>query len=98
MVYLPATFVMIGLAVLFIGFMPQIATFIWLYLYYSFFVVYLGKLLKVPDYLTHLTPYGWVPRLPVEKMDSMPLIVSSVIALVLIIAGMISYRKRDITG
>ncbi|MDS8792120.1 ABC transporter permease, partial [Streptococcus pneumoniae] len=63
-VYLPAVLIMIGLALVFIGFLPSFASVIWLYLGLSFFVVYLGELLQLPDWVEKLTPYGHIPGIP----------------------------------
>ncbi|WP_239257222.1 ABC transporter permease [Listeria ilorinensis] len=98
MVYLPAMLIMIGLALVLIGWLPKATSIIWLYLVYSFFVVYLGKALKIPDWMSNLTPYGWVPRLPTESFEAAPVVWLSVIGTALLVLGMIGYRRRDING
>lgn len=95
MVYLPAMWVMIGVAVLLIGFAPRFTGLVWAYLCYSFIVVYLGNLLKFPSWMANLSPYGHIPQLPVDNMDYMKVSVLTIIAVVLTIAGFIGYRKRD---
>ncbi|GGK32223.1 exporter of polyketide antibiotics [Caldalkalibacillus thermarum] len=97
-VYLPAMWVMIGMAVLFIGVAPQFSGFTWLYLIYSFVVVYLGGLFQFPDWMVNVTPFSHIPQLPIEEMAFTPVIMLTVIALVLIASGFIGYNKRDITG
>jgi len=96
MVYLPAIWVMLGVGVLFISFLPKLTKLIWVYLGLSFFVVYLGKILQLPTWVEKLTPYGNVPRLPIETMNWTSLIVLTIISIVLIIIGFYGYRKRDI--
>ena len=98
MVYLPAMWMMIGIAVLLIGFLPQGTSLIWLYLGYSFLVVYLGGLLDFPEWLANLSPYGNVPQLPVEEMNYLSLLIVTAIAIVLTIIGFMGYNKRDIKG
>ncbi|WP_391119151.1 ABC transporter permease [Psychrobacillus sp. L3] len=98
MVYLPAIWTMIGLAVLLVGYIPQFTGFAWLYLVYSFVVVYLGGLLQFPNWMSNLSPYGHIPRLPVQEMDYMSVTVLLIIAIVLATAGFISYNRRDILG
>ncbi|MEK5067341.1 ABC transporter permease [Sporosarcina sp. FSL K6-1508] len=95
MVYLPAMWIMVGVAVLLIGIAPKATSLIWVYLLYSFVVVYLGGLLRFPEWMGNLSPYGYVPQLPVEDMDFMPLTILAVIAVVLVVAGFIGYLKRD---
>ncbi|MBM7587419.1 ABC-2 type transport system permease protein [Bacillus pakistanensis] len=97
-VYYPAMLVMIGIAVFLIGFTPKINVFIWLYVFYSFIVLYLGGLFQFPDWVGQISPYGHIPQLPVEEMEYGPVAILIVIALVLMIAGFIGYNKRDIEG
>lgn len=98
MVYLPAMWMMIAVAVLLIGVAPKLTSLTWLYLGYSFIVVYLGGLLQFPEWLGNLSPYGHIPQLPVEEMDVMTVSVLTVMAMVLIVVGFFGYRKRDIHG
>ncbi|MGG0668900.1 ABC transporter permease [Lederbergia citrisecunda] len=97
-VYFPALLIMIGIAMLLIGFAPKLSGFTWLYLTYSFFVLYLGGLLQFPEWLGKLSPFGYIPELPVGDMDFMSVSVLTVIGALLIVAGFIGYSKRDIYG
>ena len=94
--YLPAIWVMIGIAILLISYLPKFVKLVWTVLGISFFVVYLGKILDIPSWVVKLTPYGNVPRLPVEEVTYVPLVVLLIISIGMIILGFIGYRKRDI--
>ncbi|MBS4201889.1 ABC transporter permease [Bacillus sp. FJAT-49732] len=96
--YLPAMWTMIGLAVLFLGLAPRFSGLAWIYLLYSFIVVYLGRLLQFPDWMSNLSPYGLIPQLPVEDMDFMIVSILTFIAIVMSSLGFIFYNKRDIDG
>ncbi|MCL7749463.1 ABC transporter permease [Halalkalibacter alkaliphilus] len=98
MVYMPAIWFMIGLAVLIIGYKPEYTGLTWLYLGYSFLVVYLGGLLQFPEWLGKLSPFGYIPQLPVEEMNFFILFVLSCIAVGFIVIGFIGYKKRDLSG
>ncbi len=98
MVYLPALWVMIALAVLLTGLLPQGAGLTWLYLGYSFVVVYLGPLLKLPEWLVRLSPFGNIPRLPIEELDFTRLFLLTLIALTFTVRGFFGYNRRDIQG
>lgn len=98
MVYLPAMWMMIGIATVLIGWVPRLTSFVWIYLVFSFFVVYLGGLLKLPDWLIALSPYDHIPQLPVDDINLLRLIGLVGIALILIVVGLVGYRKRDIHG
>ncbi|RNA70005.1 ABC transporter permease [Alteribacter keqinensis] len=95
-VYVPAIFVVIGLAALFAGALPKWSGLVWMYLGYSFFVVYLGAMLQLPEWLGQLSPFGHVPEVPVEELNVATLAVLSGVAVVLVAGGFLGYRKRDI--
>jgi Putative exporter of polyketide antibiotics len=94
--YYPAQLVLIGLAAFFVGFVPKLTALNWLYLFYSFVVLYMGGLLQVPDWTKRMTPFGYVPNAPVEEVTLLPLLVLGLIAAVLALAGFAGYRRRDI--
>ncbi|AOM82155.1 ABC transporter permease [Salisediminibacterium beveridgei] len=96
MAYLPATLVMVGLAAFLTGVFPKWTSFVWAYLFYSFFVLYLGTLLDFPEWTNQLSPFGHIPQAPIEDITAMPLIIASLIAASLMAAGLIGFRKRDI--
>ena len=98
MIYLPAMWIMVGIAVLFIGVAQKATSFIWIYLLYSFVVVYLGGLLQFPEWMRNVSPYGHIPQLPVEEMNVLTISILLGIAVVLVIVGFIGYNKRDIEG
>ncbi|MDT8861209.1 ABC transporter permease [Alkalihalobacillus sp. MEB130] len=98
MVYLPAMWIMIGLGVLLIGILPQYTGFTWLYLGYSFLVVYLGGLLQFPEWMGKFSPYGHIPQLPVEEMNYLILAILTSVAVILTYVGFYSYRNRDLTS
>jgi len=98
MVYLPALAIFIGLAVLLIGLLPKLTGITWLYLGYSFFVVYLGGVFQFDEWVGNLTPFGHVPELPIEDVNAVVLILLTIIAAVLTTGGFIGYRNRDIQG
>lgn len=94
--YLPAVWVMIGLTVLLIGWLPKFTGFIWLYLTFSFFVIYLGSLFQLPEWVEKGTPFGYVSAIPLEGFDWLQAALLTGVAAVLIVAGFIGYNKRDI--
>ena len=97
-VYLPAIWVMLAIALLLMGINPSLTGLTWLYLGYSFFVIYLGGLLNVPDWLGNLSPYGHIAQLPIENMDYMASAYLTIIAILISVIGFAAYRKRDIEG
>ena len=97
-VYLPAIWAMIGVAVLLIGRLPSWTGMSWLYLGYSFVVVYMGNLLQFPEWMGKLSPFGNVPQLPVDEFSLSKFIILTIIAIALMVYGSIGYNQRDIQG
>jgi len=95
MIYLPAIWFMVGIGLLLMAYLPRLTGIVWGYLGYSIFAVYLGKLLQLPEWITKLTPFGYVPQIPIDDMNWNNTIILSVIALLFIIVGFIQYKKRD---
>ncbi len=96
--YVPAMWIMLGLAALLIGFVPRFSNLIWVYLGYTFFIIYFGGLLQVPELLAKLTPFGYVPDVPLEKMPFPLILVLVLIALGVALLGLRAYERRDIQG
>ncbi len=94
--YYPAMLVMISLAVFLIGFLPKFTGFIWLYVLYSFIVLYLGGLFQFSDWIGSLSPFGHVPQAPIEEFSIVPLLLLCLAAGVLALAGFIGFNRRDI--
>ena len=97
-VYLPATWVMIGIAVILIDYLPRLTSIIWVYLGASFFVVYLGKVLNLPKWVGKLSPFGQVPQVPVQEMNVTKLLVLTAIAVVLSWVGFVKFKRREMVG
>ncbi|WP_456276693.1 ABC transporter permease [Bacillus sp. AK128] len=94
--YYPATFVMISLAVFLIGISPKVTSFIWLYVLYSFLVLYLGGLFQFPDWVGNISPYGHVPQTPIEDFSFLPLVLLCSVGIGLTVIGFICFNKREI--
>jgi ABC-2 type transport system permease protein len=98
LVYLPAIWIMIGLAVLFVGAAPKAAGLVWFYVVFCFIIVYLGGVFDFPVWVNNIYSFEHVPQIPADDIDYMPLIVMTIISIVLTIIGFIGYNKRDIQG
>ncbi|MCX2971747.1 MULTISPECIES: ABC transporter permease [Streptomyces] len=94
--YAPALWVTAGVAVLLYGWLPQAVTLAWTVPLLAFVVGYLGQLLQFPDWLTRLSPFSHVPRLPAESLTWTPLLVLTLLAAVLVALGLAGFRRRDL--
>lgn len=95
-VYLPAIIFVSGLIAFLVGAAPKLIHSIWLYVTYIFVVLYLGSILKFPDWLTNLSVFNYIPEHPHESIEWFPLITLVVIGFSLFIIGLVGYNKRDL--
>lgn len=94
--YLPAMFAMVGVAVLLLGWAPNLTGAVWLYLAFSFFVIYLGGLFQFPEWVGKLTPFGYVSEIPIEEMNYLNAAMLTVVAIILTAVGITGFNRRDI--
>lgn len=94
--YLPAIFVMLGLTALITGGFPKLRLLLWLYVSYSFVLIYLGDLLEFPKVLHYLTPFGYVIDFPLEGRGLIEALVLLAISISLFVLGTYLYRRRDL--
>lgn len=96
--YVPLIWILIGTGAALIGLAPKRAGLAWLYLGYTFFVMFIGKMLQLPAWLEKLTPWGYIPNVPLEPLKTGVLLLTLLTAAVLIGLGFYGYRKRDLYG
>lgn len=94
--YLPTLLIFASLAILLIALNRKLLNIAWLYLIASFIIDYLGSLMKLSKIYHQLTPFYWVPRLPVNQMDWRYVCVMVIISLALLGISSLIYQKRDI--
>ena len=102
LVYVPAIWVKVGVAVLLVGMFPKATALIWAYFAYTFVFLFLGQGFGVfPDWALWLSPYAFVQQLPLgagESLNIVTPIVMAVIALALTAVGLWKYGSRDINA
>lgn len=94
-VYLPAVWVFMGLSMALIACLPERVSLVYVYLGYSFFAVYMGRIAGLPDWMAKLTPFGYIPQVPVDEISLLPLAALTAIALLLMGTGFWGYARRD---
>lgn len=94
--YLPAVWVVGGVAVALSGLVPRAAAAAWLVLAYGVFVGLLGGVLDMPAAMYNASPFEHVPQLPGEEFTVTPVAVLLALAVALVAAGLAGIRSRDI--
>ena len=96
LVYIPALWVMIGLTVFLYGLKPKLTGVMWGYFAFTFIVIFFGRMDVFPPFLSRLTPFGYVPDLPIDDVNLLPLAVMTIIGVSLSVLGILLYNRRDV--
>lgn len=94
--YIPAIFLMIGVASVLIGWLPKLTSLIWLYLFFAFVIFYFGGLFDIPNLVNSLSPYYHIPEQPTENWNWTVTIVIQGLAVLFMLAGSVGFSRRDI--
>ncbi len=94
--YAPAMWLLVGLAVALVGLVPRWVVTAWAALAVCFVVGMLGVLLDLPTWLMNLSPFEHVPQLPAGDLTVGPELLLTVIASGLTLAGLAGLRRRDV--
>lgn len=97
LVYLPAVLLHGAVAVALFGLLPRWAPLAWVPVGWAAFVLFLGELLDLPDWARALSPLWHTPMVPDADVEPVPLLVLTALAVVLTLAGLVGFRRRDIT-
>jgi ABC-2 type transport system permease protein len=95
-VQLPAVLVVAGIAGLLVGVAPRLSALAWAVVVWALLAGLFGPLLSLPEWALRLSPFGWVPRVPAEALDVVPLAGLAVLAVALVTLAMITFRRRDV--
>ena len=94
--YLPAVLVLIGVAAALVGRFPGATGLAWVALGIGFVVAMFGPLLGLPDWVLRVSPFQNVALVPAEGVAPAPLFALVALGVVLLVAGLATYRRRDI--
>lgn len=96
LVYVPALWVIGGIAVLLVGLWPRRTGVLWVYYGFVLLVMMYARMTPGLEWLQNLTPLGFVPQLPMDEINWLVMAALSIIAFMLAGAGIFCYRRRDI--
>ncbi len=98
MAYVPAMMVLCGLAFALTGLLPRATAAVWVLLVYGFLAGYIARLMQLDEWVGYLSPFNFVPQMPVEEFSVLPIAVLVLLAVLLTAAGYVGYRRRDLQG
>jgi len=93
---LPAAWLVVGLALAAFGLAPRLGGFGWAVLVGFLLLGELGPVLRLDQWVMDLSPYAHSPRLPGAHAELTALPVLGALALVLLVAGLVGFRRRDV--
>ncbi|MET9022074.1 ABC transporter permease [Actinopolymorpha sp. NPDC004070] len=96
MVQLPAVWVLAGVATALVGLAPRLAGVSWAVFAAFLLVGQVGVLLGLSQKVLDLSPFTHIPRLPGGHASATPLLWLTLVAAVLVVAGLVGVRRRDV--
>jgi len=88
-IYLPSILFFLGLSLMVSGCLPKKIWMTWLYLAFAFFVTYMGQIIGLDELIRKLSPFGFVPSIPIDPVNWG---IQSLILLLAIVFGFIGFR------
>ncbi len=96
MVQLPAVWVLAAVTVVLFGVLPRLATVGWGALAICVLFGLVGTALRFDQWVLDISPFTHLPRLPGGEVSTAPLIWLSVLAVALVAAGLVGFRRRGL--
>jgi ABC-2 type transport system permease protein len=93
--YIPAIWVLVGLSAALIGLFPKATGIAYGYSSYCFIAMFTVMMFGLPEWIARLSPYAYVPQVPVESGSPVVAVVLIGISAALSVAGFMGYKKRD---
>lgn len=96
--YLPAIALYGAFALALFGLRLRTTALAWLLVIWTALVTFLGDLLGLPQWARDLSPLEHVALVPSEELEVVPLVVMGAAAVVLVAAGLMLLRRRDLVA
>ncbi|WP_433479082.1 ABC transporter permease [Spirillospora sp. CA-142024] len=94
---LPSVWVIAAVTVLLFGALPRASSAGWGVLAVCLLLGQVGPLLKLPQAVMDISPFTHTPKLPGGDADPLPLVALTAVAAAVTAAGLIAFRRRDVT-
>ncbi|MCA0335709.1 MAG: polyketide antibiotic transporter [Actinobacteria bacterium] len=93
---IPAAWVCVGVAALLTGLSSRLAPWSWAVLGVAFVLGEFGPTMNLPSWLVDSSPFAHVRAYPFGTWDTANVVVLTTIAFVLVVAGALAHRRRDL--
>ncbi len=93
--YLAPVLLLGAIARLLHGVVPRWASLAWVGLAFCVVVMFFGDILRFPDAVLDVSPFGHLALAPAEDVRWLPVVVVALVALLLSAAGQVAFRRRD---
>jgi ABC-2 type transport system permease protein len=94
--YVPAVWLLVGLALALFGLVPRWTAGAWVALTVCLVIAMFGPLLDLPSWVLDLSPFEHTPGVPAEAVRVLPLAVLVAVAAALTAIGFAAFRTRDL--
>ena len=98
LVLTPGVLLVLGFAMLLVGWKPRWYGLAWAVIGWSMLASWVFALFNPPDWLLKLQPWGYLPHLPSDPMRWGAFSIELVAGLAMVALGLLGYRRRDIAG
>jgi ABC-2 type transport system permease protein len=99
LVYLPAVWLVVAVAVVGFGWLPRIAPVVaWAAVGYCAIVALFGDSFELPAWFRDASPFTHTPEAPFEAVTAAPLLAIGVVVVLLLAAGLAGFRRRDLVS
>jgi ABC-2 type transport system permease protein len=92
----PAAWVLAGIVMALFGLEPRLVVGGWVGLVTFLLIGEFGSLFGLHRWVMNLSPFAHLPRIPGEELSARPLLSLVAFATVLITAGLVGFRRRDL--
>jgi ABC-2 type transport system permease protein len=96
LVQLPAVWLLAGITLAAFGLVPQATAAGWAALVVFLLIGELGPLFQLKQWALDLSPFAHIPHLPGGTVSAAPLLWLLAIAALLVVAGLVGFRRRDL--
>ncbi len=93
--YLPALAVVVGVGLVLTGWAPRAAVATWAVVSAALIIGMFGPVLNLPDWVANLSPFEHIALAPAEPAATAPIVILSLLAVVLAVAGFAGITRRD---